>query len=108
MTFDHLLILSEFNHYNRPDNDVEHNAFMLSLGYQVGDITPHITRSGFIQDISGLGNDEEHYTTSVGLRWDVVDNIAVKVQYDKVDDEGVIVPIKGDSKSISFALDFVF
>ena len=108
LTLDHFLILSEFNHYERPDNDVEHNAFLLSLGYQLGDLTPHITRSGFIQNINALGNDEEHYTTSVGLRWDVVDNIAVKVQYDKVSDEGIIVPIKGDSKSISFAVDFVF
>jgi hypothetical protein len=44
----------------------------------------------------------------VGLRWDVVDNIAVKVQYDRAIDEGVIVPVKGDSKSISLAVDFVF
>ena len=109
MTFDRLLILSEYNYYRRPDNDVEHNAFMLSFGYQIGELTPHITRSGFIQDISTLGNDDEkHFTTSVGLRWDVSDNIAAKVQYDMVEDEGVVVPIKGDSESISFAVDFVF
>jgi len=108
LTFDSLLILSEFNNYKQPDNGVEYNAFLLSLGYQIGEITPHITRSGFKQEINALGNDEKHHTTSVGLRWDVVDNIAVKVQYDNVVDEGVVVPIKGDSKSISFAVDFVF
>lgn len=108
LTFDHLLILSEFNNYRQPDNDVKYDAFLLSLGYQIGELTPHITRSGFKQEINVLGNDEQHYTTSIGLRWDVVDNIAVKVQYDKVVDDGVVVPIKGDSKSISFAVDFVF
>ena len=108
LTFNHLLVLSEFNNYQQPDNDVEYDAFLLSLGYQFGELTPHITRSGFRQKINALGNDERHTTTSVGLRWDVVDNIAVKVQYDKVIDEGVVVPIKGDSKSLSLAVDFVF
>jgi len=108
MSFDHLLVLSEFNNYRRPDDDVEHNAYMLSFGYQIGELTPHITRSGFKQSINALGNDEEHHTTSVGLRWDVVENIAVKVQYDRVEDNGVIVPIKGDSRSISLGMDFVF
>ena len=108
LTFDHLLILSEFNNYRQPDNEVDYDAFLLSLGYQIGEITPHITRSGFKQAANALGNDEQHYTTSIGLRWDVVDNIAVKVQYDNVVDEGVIIPVKGDSKSLSFAVDFVF
>lgn len=108
LTFDHLLVLSELNNYQQPDNDVEYNAYLLSFGYQIGELTPHITRSGFKQEVNALGNDERHHTTSVGLRWDVVKNIAVKVQYDKVVDEGVVVPIKGDSKSISLAVDFVF
>ena len=108
LTLDHLLILSEFNNYRQPDNQVEYDAYLLSLGYQIGELTPHITRSGFRQDINAQGNDERHSTTSVGLRWDVADSIAVKVQYDKVEDEGVVVPVKGDSKSVSFAVDFVF
>jgi hypothetical protein len=108
MTFDQLLILSEFNNYRRPDDDVEHNAYMVSFGYQIGDLTPHLTRSGFRQSANTLGNDEEHYTTSVGLRWDAVDNIAVKLQYDRVEDNGVIVPIKGESRSLSLGVDFVF
>jgi hypothetical protein len=108
LTIDHLLILSEFNNYRQPDNDVEYNAFLMSAGYQIGDFTPHITRSSFRQDINALGNDETHHTTSVGLRWDVVNNIAVKIQYDNVTDEGVVVPIAGDSKSITLGMDVVF
>ena len=108
LTFDHLLILTEFNNYRQPDNDVDYDAFLLSFGYQIGELTPHITRSGFRQEINALGNDEKHTTTSVGLRWDMVENIAAKVQYDKVEDDGVVVPVKGDSRSITFAVDFVF
>lgn len=108
LTIDHFLILSEITNYQQPDNDVAYDAYLLSFGYQIGDLTPHITRSGFRQDINAIGNDEKHHTTSVGLRWDVVDNIAVKLQYDKVKDEGVVVPIKGDSKSIALGMDIVF
>lgn len=108
LTFDSLLILSEYNNYKQPANSVEYNAYLLSLGYRIGEVTPNITRSGFKQEINALGNDENHYTTSVGLRWDVANDIAVKVQYDNVVDNGVVVPVKGDSKAISFAVDFVF
>jgi hypothetical protein len=108
LTFDSLLILSEFNNYRQPDINVEYNAYLLSFGYQIGELTPHITRSNFKQEITTPEFDERHNTTSVGLRWDVVDNIAVKVQYDKVVDEGKRVSVMGDSKSISFAVDFAF
>jgi hypothetical protein len=108
LTIDHFLVLSEYNDYRQPDNDVAYNAHLLSFGYQIGELTPHITRSGFKQEINALANDEKHHTTSLGLRWDVVDNIAVKIQYDKVIDDGVIVPIKGDSKSITLGMDIVF
>lgn len=108
LTIDDLLILSELNSYSQPDNNVEYNAYLLSFGYQIGVLTPHITRSGFKQAVNAIGNDEKHHTTSVGLRWDVVDNIAVKIQYDSVIDDGVAVPVKGDSRSITFAMDVVF
>jgi hypothetical protein len=103
-----LQVLSEFNNYRRPDNHVEINTHMLSFGYQIGDFTPHITRSVFQQAINAAGNDEKHHTTTLGVRWDFYTNAALKIQYDEVVDEGVIVPIKGDSKSVSLGLDFVF
>lgn len=108
LTIDRMLILSEFNNYQQPDNNVAYDTYLLSFGYQIGDLTPHFTRSGFKQDINAIGNDEKHHTTSVGLRWDVVENTAVKLQYDKVIDDGVVVPIKGDSKSITLGMDVVF
>ena len=103
-----LQVLSEINNYQRPDNNIEINSYMISFGYQIGDFTPHITRSAFEQDVNATGYDEKHYTSTLGLRWDFYKNTAFKVQFDKVVDEGVIVPIKGDSKSLSIGLDFVF
>lgn len=107
-TFDRLQILSEFNNYERPYNEINIDSYMLSLGYQLGEFTPHMTYSGFEQEINTTGNDEKHHTTSLGVRWDFYANMAFKVQYDEVNDDGVIVQIKGDSKSISLGLDFVF
>jgi hypothetical protein len=103
-----LQVLSEFNNYRRPDNKIQFDTYMLSFGYQIGDFTPHITRSAFQQEINAAGNDEKHHTTTLGVRWDFYTNMALKVQYDQVVDEGVMVPILGDSKSISLGLDFVF
>ena len=103
-----LQVLSEFNKYRRPDNSIEVDTYMLSFGYRLGDFTPHVTRSAFEQEVNAAGNDEKHNTTSIGVRWDFYRNIAFKVQYDKVIDEGVIVPVKGDSNAVSLGLDFVF
>lgn len=95
--------LSEFNKYVRPGNSISIDTYMLSFGYSIGDFTPHVTRSAFEQK----GNDEKHHTTTLGVRWDFQTNIAFKIQYDNVVDEGN-TPIKGDSKSLSLGLDFVF
>ena len=108
LTLDQLQVLTEFNDYERPDNDIDIEAYMLSFGYQVGDFTPHITYSEFEQAINALGNDEKHHTTTLGVRWDFYPNMALKAQFDKVVDEGVVVPVKGDSESISIGLDLVF
>jgi len=41
------IVLSEFNQYDRPENDIYVDTHMYSLGYQLNDFTPHITRSAF-------------------------------------------------------------
>jgi len=102
------IILSEFNQYKTPTNDIHVDTKMLSLGYQVGDFTPHITQSTFKQKENSAGADEDHETTSVGLRWDFDKTTAFKIQYDKVKDNGVIIPILGDSESFSLGVDIVF
>ena len=103
-----LIILSEFNQYNTPSSDIHVDTNMLSLGYQLGDFTPHITRSTFKQKVNAAGGDENHETSSIGVRWDVDKSTALKVQYDKVKDNGVAIPIRGDSEVISVGIDIVF
>jgi hypothetical protein len=108
LNLDNLQVLSEFNNYSRPENSIEVDTYMLSFGYRLGDFTPHITRSAFEQEVNAAGNDEKHNTTTLGIRWDFYRDIALKLQYDKVIDEGVVVPVKGDSNSVSIGLDLVF
>lgn len=102
------IILSEFNQYNTPANDIQVNTRMLSLGYQLGVFTPHITHSAFKQKENSAGGDEKHETNSVGLRWDFDKKTALKFQYDKVKDYGITIPILGDSESFSLGVDVVF
>ncbi len=105
---DDLIILSEFNQYKRPAGDIDVDTQMVSIGYQISDFTPHVTRSVFEQDENVAGGDEEHETTSIGLRWDIDKNTAFKIQYDEVKDKGVVIPVLGDSEAISFGVDVVF
>ncbi|TNF38791.1 MAG: porin [Gammaproteobacteria bacterium] len=103
-----MLILSEFNKYKRPDSDIDITTNMISIGYSINEFTPHITRSHFKQEINTNGGDEEHRTTSYGIRWDLEKDIALKIQYDIVDDLGISTPVLGDSKAISMGIDIVF
>lgn len=102
------IILSEFNQYNIPASDIHVDTNMLSLGYRLGDFTPHITHSAFKQKKNAMGGDEDHETTSLGLRWDYDKTTALKIQYDRVRDNGKTIPILGDSESFSLGLDIVF
>jgi hypothetical protein len=105
---DKFIILSEFNQYETPTNDIHVNTSMISFGYQLGDFTPHVTHSSFKQKQNTAGGDEDHNTSSIGLRWDFDKATALKIQYDKVKDNGVTIPILGDSESLSLGVDVVF
>ncbi|RDH86043.1 MAG: porin [endosymbiont of Galathealinum brachiosum] len=106
--FEQLSVLSEINRYERESSDISVDTAMLSLAYQIGEFTPHITHSRLEQDPNAAGGDEEHSTNSVGLRWDLVTNMALKIQYDKVIDKGQVIQITGDSELVSVSLDMVF
>lgn len=74
-------------------------AWYVSGGYRFGSLTPYVTYSetkAKIDDETGAGplnasftntmyafNATQH-STSVGLRWDAMKNLAVKVQYDNI------------------------
>ncbi len=102
------IILSEFNEYERPQSNIDVDTRMLSVGYQFNNFTPHITRSDFHQDLNQAGGDEKHQTISIGLRWDVNKTTALKIQYDRVKDIGINIPVLGDADAISLGVDFVF
>ena len=106
--FYNFTILSEFNQYHRDESDIHVDTQMLSIGYHINNFTPHITHSSFIQEENSAGGDENHETFSVGLRWDFNKTTALKIQYDKVRDKGVNIPVLGDSKAISLGMDLVF
>lgn len=105
---DNLILLSEYNIYRRKADDIEVKTHMLSLGYKLKQWTPHLTHSGFKQSLTSAGGDEEHYTNSLGVRWDFKTNVALKIQFDKVIDKGTVIPLKGNSETISIGLDLVF
>lgn len=106
--FGDLSLLSEFNRYQRDATDTTINTNMISLAYTIGDFTPHITRSALKQEVNQDGKDENHSTMSYGVKWQVKPSMAFKIQYDKVTDKGVNVPVLGDSELISMGLDFIF
>lgn len=106
--FGNFSILSEFTRYQRDYNDIEINTDMVSAAYRIGQFTPHVTRSRFKQEENAAGNDEHHFTNTYGIRWDIHPSVAIKIQYDKVTDKGVVTPILGDSRVHSLGIDVVF
>ncbi|NQZ21638.1 MAG: porin [Colwellia sp.] len=78
---------------------------MLTFGYRYKEFTPYVVYSEFAAEESG---DENHDTTSVGLRWNFHDSAAFKMQFDKVKDNSVAVGVAGDSKSFTLGIDLVF
>ena len=103
-----LTLLSELNKYDRPDDDIHVTTTMISLGYRLGDFTPHVTHSELKQDENEAGGDEHHETDSIGVRWDINKSTALKLQYDKTRDYGVTIPVLGDGEIIAFGVDLVF
>ena len=102
------IILSEYNQYVREASDIHVDTRMLSLAYQLGAFTPHVTRSALHQKENKFGGDEDHNTISIGLRWDYNKKTAIKVQFDRVQDKGVAIPILENSDAVSIGVDFVF
>lgn len=108
LNLNRFILLSELNRYERDASEITVDTHMLSLGYHWGKFTPHITRSSLKQQPNAVGGDEYHTTNSIGLRWDFGDSTAFKVQYDKTEDKGNVIPVLGDAELLSLGVDFVF
>lgn len=98
-------ILSEFNRYERPTDNIFVSTYMLSLTYRVKNYTPHITYSELNQT---SGGDEYHYTYSIGLRTELNKSTAFKIQYDNTTENATTVPVVGDGELLSLGIDLVF
>lgn len=107
-SYENIIFLSEFSHYERKSSDIDVNTLLISAGYHMGDFIPHITYSALKQEENMAGGDEEHSTRTFGIRWDADSNIAVKIQYDKVEDVGESNRIFGDGELISLSIDMIF
>lgn len=108
LQYDELILLSEINRYQRPVNNIRIDTGLISIAYQVDEITPYVTHSRLKQQKNLAGGDEDHYTNSIGVRWDIASNMAVKAQYDKVKDKAQLLRIVGDGELISVSLDYIF
>lgn len=108
VTRDDFALLSEFNSYKRDDDNIDVQTRMISLSYTIRDVIPYISYSEFSQKLTPAGGDENHTTRSLGIRWDILRDTALKIQYDKIDDKGIGSPVLGDSEAIAFGIDVVF
>ena len=100
------LFLSEINHWNSPRFATTN--WLLSLGYQVNNLTPYLAFSEFKQEEKITNEDlEEHTTSSVGLRWNFHPQAALKIQFDEIQDKGSLALV-GDAQAITFGIDLVF
>jgi hypothetical protein len=97
------------------DDDVgtEFPTYLLSLVYNWGDYQPYISYSKADHERTKVPTEdlEEHYVLGFGLRYNFLPSAAFKIQYDKFVDQGhkpTGWAYHGDSRAISFGVDFVF
>lgn len=106
---DNVVLRSEFNKFIRPGAEDYYESSLIGVGYRIGNFLPMFTHSYFKENFkpSPADMNEVHYTNSVSLSWDFRSNMAAKVQYDDFTDHSHW-PFVGNTKTIAFALDFVF
>lgn len=115
--YGNLVIRSEYNTFNRPDEDNKYKASLFGIGYRFGDFLPMITASQF-KETATWPDIEKHNTRSFSLRWDFSSSAAFKIQYDVFEDESTYYyypdefdPVSdfiGDYKLIALGVDVVF
>ena len=120
--WENILFVTEVTRLEPDDGPTaEQKRWYASLGYRFGKFMPHLTVAEADDDsavipttglpgplpeaIDGIteGFTSDRQSTIVGLRYDFADGAALKVEWEKFDDD-----INGDGKLISFAIDAVF
>lgn len=113
--YNNLVVRSEYNTFERPDEDNKYKAALLGIGFRIGDFLPMITASQF-EETATWPDIEKHHTRSFSLRWDFSSSAAFKLQYDDFTDESTyfyagnddISDFVGDSRLIALGVDVVF
>lgn len=112
-------------HLDRPGNTLDVSSGFVTLGYRIQPFTPYVTLSGSrtrgyrFEDIGVVTLQGEQgitqQTLSLGLRWDLADNLALKSQLDHVNVEQNSILWRsredgwnGSATLFSVALDFIF
>lgn len=107
--YDSLIFRSEYTQLDYGGLEEEKDSAYASVGYMIGQFTPHVTYSY----TEGL---HEYETNTVGVRWDFMPAVALKLEYSNIHYEtegglgvtGLIAPSEYRTEMVSAALDFVF
>ncbi|MBL4942185.1 MAG: hypothetical protein JKY81_11045, partial [Colwellia sp.] len=96
-------------------NGTEFPTYMFSVVYNHDDFHPYITYSKAdhkrTTSVPPNENLEEHYIASIGLRYDFLPKVAIKVQFDRFVDQGDAATgwnYHGDADAITLGVDFIF
>jgi len=114
LTFYPLTILFDYNMVKYDDEfKTEFPTYLISLAYSIGDFQPYVSYSKADHERPSIPTEdlEEHYISSIGVRYDVLPNAALKLQYDRFVDQGhapTVWNYHGDSDTIALGIDFVF
>lgn len=119
-----LQVQAMLSHLDRPGDETDVDAAFISVGYRISSITPYAVLSGSRTDgfayrdigvdIDGEGGLTQQ-TFSVGARYDLANNLALKTQLDylNVDQGGLLArnmkpDWDGNATIFSINLDFIF
>jgi hypothetical protein len=79
-------IQSEISKTKLPNIYTDEKAFYVTAGYRINSYTPYAIYSQAKPDGggNGAGRGDDMRTSSVGVRWDVMKNVDVKLQFDHI------------------------
>ena len=105
-----MLLQLEANMFD--SDDYESQAYSIATGYRFGNITPMIGFSSFKDKDPDFGR-QINTTTSLVVRWDFIESMALKVQYDFLNDKTQWPAyddgkFTGDSEVVTAGVDYVF
>jgi len=91
----------------------EYPTYLISVVYNLDDYQPYISYSKADHERSKVPTEdlEEHYISSIGLRYNFLPTASFKVQYDhfvEQGDEATGWAYHGDSDTITMGVDFIF